>query len=65
MAQRMSPEYEHPLKEAVGSLGSGLVGFHLTSRLPPRRKTPVNAGEEDDEGGKVTRAYYQNKAYLA
>ena len=29
MAQRMSPEYEHPLKEVVGSLGSGLVGFHL------------------------------------
>ena len=34
MAQRMSPEYEHPLKEVVGSLGSGLVGFHTKGVEP-------------------------------
>lgn len=54
-----------PVKDIGEGVDSGLVGFHLTSRLPPRRKTPVNAREEDDERGKVTRAYYQNKAYLA
>ena len=59
------PEHMSPVKDIGEGVDSGLVGFHLTSRLPPRRKTPVNAREEDDEGGKVTRAYYQNKAYLA
>lgn len=59
------PEHTSPVKAIGEGVDSGLVGFHLTSRLPPRRKTPVNVGEEDDEGGKVTWAYYQNKAYLA
>lgn len=47
---------------------SGLVGFRLKSCPPPRRRTLVKVGEEDNEGGKVTQAYYQvvlNKAYLA
>lgn len=34
MAQHMSPEYEHPLKEVDGSLGSGLVGFHTKGVEP-------------------------------
>lgn len=46
---------------------SGLVGFRLKSCPPPRRRTLVKVGE-DNEGGKVTQAYYQvvlNKAHLA
>ena len=52
----------------VEGLDSTLAGFHLKSCPRPRRRTLVKVGEEDNEGGKVTQAYYQvvlNKAYLA
>ena len=38
------PEHKGPVKEIGEGVDSGLVGFHLTSCLPPRRKMPVNLG---------------------